>query len=131
MRNPAVCLLAIVLVSPTADVAVAGADQSFRIGVSFPGKRSPAPLDGRILFMISKDDSKEPRFQINDGPNCQQIFGIDVDGLKPATDAMFDGSVLGFPLRSLNDIPPGEYWVQALLHRYETFHRADGYTVKP
>lgn len=130
MRNPAACLLAIVLVSLPADLAVAGADQSLRIGVSFPGKLSHTPLDGRILLMISKDDSKEPRFQINDGPNCQQIFGIDVDGLKPATDAMFDGSVLGFPLRSLNDIPPGEYWVQALLHRYETFHRADGYTVK-
>jgi hypothetical protein len=27
-------------------------------------------------------------------------------------------------------LPPGEYWVQAVLHRYETFHRADGHTVK-
>ena len=27
-------------------------------------------------------------------------------------------------------MPPGEYYVQALLHRYETFHRADGKTVK-
>src|SRR5438876_9392502 len=25
---------------------------------------------------------------------------------------------------------PGKYFVQALLHRYETFHRADGHTVK-
>ncbi|MGC1090721.1 MAG: hypothetical protein WA894_19965, partial [Candidatus Acidiferrum sp.] len=30
----------------------------------------------------------------------------------------------------LRDVPPGEYYVQAVLHRYETFHRADGYTVK-
>ena len=27
-------------------------------------------------------------------------------------------------------MPPGTYSVQALLHRYETFHRADGHTVK-
>ena len=25
---------------------------------------------------------------------------------------------------------PGKYWVQAVLHKYETFHRADGHTVK-
>ena len=25
---------------------------------------------------------------------------------------------------------PGEYYVQAVLHRYETFHRSDGHTVK-
>ncbi len=80
--------------------------------------------------MISKDGSKEPRFQINDGPNGQQIFGIDVDGLKPEAEAIFDRSVFGFPLASLNEIPPGEYWVQGLLHRYKTFHRADGHTVK-
>ncbi|MCH7884745.1 MAG: hypothetical protein IIC01_05780 [Planctomycetes bacterium] len=106
------------------------ADHGLRIGVSFPSRHSRTPLDGRMLLMISKDDSKEPRFQINDGPEGQLIFGIDVDGLKPETDAVFDRAILGYPLRSLDLIPPGEYWVQALLHRYETFHRADGHTVK-
>ncbi|MEZ5288863.1 MAG: hypothetical protein R2712_29495 [Vicinamibacterales bacterium] len=28
------------------------------------------------------------------------------------------------------DIPAGTYVVQALLHKYETFRRADGFTVK-
>src|SRR5262245_35252879 len=32
--------------------------------------------------------------------------------------------------RSLRAIPPGRYWVQAVLNRYETFHRADGQVVK-
>ncbi|WP_315819620.1 hypothetical protein [Paraflavitalea speifideaquila] len=27
-------------------------------------------------------------------------------------------------------MPAGDYYVQALLHRYETFHRKDGHTVK-
>jgi hypothetical protein len=30
----------------------------------------------------------------------------------------------------VNQVPAGTYWVQALLHKYETFHRADGHTVK-
>jgi hypothetical protein len=27
-------------------------------------------------------------------------------------------------------VPAGEYWVQALLHKYETFHLKNGHTVK-
>lgn len=103
---------------------------ALRFGVSFPAERSKAALDGRMLLMISKDGSEEPRFQINDGLNSQQVFGIDSGGLKPGREVVFDGTVRGFPLASLNDIPPGEYWTQGLLHRYETFHRADGHVVK-
>ncbi len=32
--------------------------------------------------------------------------------------------------RSLRQLPPGKYWIQALLHKYETFHRAIGPVVK-
>ncbi len=106
------------------------AEGGLRIGVSFPSQRSAAALDGRMLLMLSTDDSREPRFQIGDNAKTQQIFGVDVNGLKPGDDVVFDASVLGYPLASLKDVPPGEYWVQALLHRYETFHRSDGHTVK-
>lgn len=101
-----------------------------RFAVRFSVEQSKEPLDGRLLLMISADGSTEPRFQIEDGPNTQLIFGIDVDGLKPGQEAGFDGGVLGFPLERISDIPAGTYTVQALLHRYETFHRADGHTVK-
>jgi hypothetical protein len=37
---------------------------------------------------------------------------------------------LGYPIHSLKDVPPGDYTVQAVLNKYETFHRADGKTVK-
>ena len=33
-------------------------------------------------------------------------------------------------MRSLKDLPTGDYWVQALINRYETFQRSDGHTVK-
>jgi hypothetical protein len=108
----------------------AAADGKLRIGISLPPERSATPMDGRMLLLISKDDSKEPRLQINEGPNCQQVFGIDVDTLAPGADAIFDGSVSGFPVPSLNEVPRGEYWVQGFLHRYETFNRADGHLVK-
>jgi hypothetical protein len=102
----------------------------FRFDVRFTRDQSPDPLDGRLLLMISTDDTAEPRFQIEDGPKTQLIFGIDVDGLKPGQAATIDGTALGFPLESISLIPPGTYQVQALLHRYETFRRADGHTLK-
>jgi hypothetical protein len=98
--------------------------------VSFPAERSKTPIDGRLLLLISTDGSSEPRFQISDGPNTQLVFGVDVDCLAPGTDAAVDASAFGYPVRSLAALPPGEYYVQALLHRYETFHRADGHIVK-
>lgn len=101
-----------------------------RFGVVFPEERSKAPLDGRLLLLISADGAREPRLQVSDSPNTQLIFGINVDGLKPQEAAIFDKNVFGYPLKSSADIPDGEYYVQALLHRYETFHRADGHTVK-
>jgi hypothetical protein len=101
-----------------------------RFGISFPVARSKTPLDGRMLLMLSTDGSDEPRFQINDSPKTQLIFGIDMDGLKPGEEAIVDGKVFGYPLKSICEIPPGDYWVQALLHRYEVFHRADRHTVK-
>jgi hypothetical protein len=108
----------------------AGAATATVFSVSFPKTRSDKPLDGRILLILSTDASEEPRMQINDTPKTQIIFGIDVDGMQPGQARVVDASAAGYPIKSLRDIPPGEYYVQAVLHRYETFHRADGHTVK-
>jgi hypothetical protein len=112
-----------------------GAQQSARpvgprFAVSFPATLVNQPVDGRLLVMLSNDDSAEPRFQILDGPNTQQAFGIDVEQWRPGAEAVIDAGVLGYPRESLTDVPPGTYTVQVLLHRYETFTRADGHTVK-
>ena len=101
-----------------------------RFTISFPESASKEPLDGRLLLLISTDNSKEPRLQISEDLSTQQVFGVDVDGLKPGQPATIDSAAPGYPVRSLSQVPAGEYWVQVLLHRYETFHRKDGHTVK-
>ncbi len=101
-----------------------------RFSVSFPKEQSAAALDGRLLLVLSTDPSAEPRTQVNDTPSSQIVFGVDVDGLQPGQPATVDEQAFGYPVRSLADLKPGDYYVQAVLHRYETFHRADGYTVK-
>jgi len=101
-----------------------------RFAISFPAARSQAPLDGRMLLLFSTDATAEPRFQISDGPRTQLVFGIDVEALKPGQEAVADFGAFGYPRRSIAGIPRGEYFVQALLHRYEVFHRSDGHVVK-
>jgi len=103
---------------------------ALRVDVSFPASAHAGALDGRLLLMLSTETTGEPRFQISDSPRTQQVFGIDVDGLQPGRAASFDASVLGYPKESLAGIPAGTYTVQALLHRYETFRRADGHVIK-
>ena len=100
-----------------------------RFSATFPKERG-GPFDGRLLVMISADTTNEPRFQINDGPTTQQAFGKNVEGWKAGVPQVADQSTYGYPRQTTKEIPKGTYWVQALLHKYETFKRSDGYTVK-
>ena len=98
--------------------------------ISFPASLVNENLDGRLLLLISTNNDREPRFQISEDLTTQQVFGIDVDAWKPGETKTLDQNAFGYPIRTLSQIKPGEYWVQALLHRYETFKRSDGHTVK-
>ena len=103
---------------------------NIQFDISFPASVSKEQLDGRLLLLISTNNDREPRLQISEDLTTQQVFGIDVDGWKPDQPKTMDQNAFGYPVRSLNQIKPGEYWVQALLHRYEMFKRSDGHTVK-
>jgi hypothetical protein len=103
-----------------------------RFAISFPAARSAQPLDGRVLLFISDDGRTEPRMQSDQyrANSTRPIFGVDVDALQPGQEVVIDDAIVGWPARSLKDIPAGDYFVQALLNRYETFHRGDGHTIK-
>lgn len=103
---------------------------SISFDVSIASSLSEEAKDGRLLLLLSTDDSKEPRFQINDGPNTQLVFGQNVEGMQSDKVIAFNSDHLGYPIQDINTIPAGEYWVQALLHTYETFNLSTGHTVK-
>ena len=124
--------LGLVLIAIFAIAIAADAQQaaSYRFSVSFPRAQSAEPLDGRLLLILSTDPSAEPRLQISNSVRTQILFGLDVDSLRPDQPATLDDAAFGYPIRYLHDVPPGDYFAQVVLHRYETFHRADGTTVK-
>ncbi|MDX1667531.1 MAG: hypothetical protein R3350_09890, partial [Saprospiraceae bacterium] len=98
--------------------------------IDFSEALGEGPFDGRLLLMLSTEEEGEPRFQISDGPATQQVFGTDVEGWTAGQIRYVDAADFGYPVESLADFPAGSYYVQALLHKYETFNRADGHTVK-
>lgn len=101
-----------------------------RFTIELPDSLAEQPLDGRLILMLSKDDSKEPRFQISDGPGTQLAFGMDVENWQPGSKMTFKSDTPGYPLATMSELPAGDYHVQVLLHKYETFERSDGHTVK-
>ena len=102
-----------------------------RFAISFSAELSATPLDGRVYVVISTTNEPEPRFQVlEQEAKSQQIFGVDVNGLKPGESAIIGDDDLGYPIPDFRDLPAGDYWVQAVLNKYTTFHRADGHTVK-
>ncbi|HTO86296.1 MAG TPA: alpha/beta hydrolase-fold protein [Thermoanaerobaculia bacterium] len=111
--------------------AARGSEEGPRFVVTYGPQMGQSPVDGRVLLLLSTDKSEEPRFQVSDiSLESQQVFGIEVNGWKAGEQAVFPSDVLGYPLESLADLPAGTYQVQALLNRYETFHLANGHTVK-
>ncbi|MBP6514612.1 MAG: hypothetical protein KA224_05495 [Steroidobacteraceae bacterium] len=125
-------LLPIAACTLLASTAAVAAPQ---FSVSLPAGRAAGPVDGRLLVILSPSGTQasgnaEPRFQVGWGAEAIPFFGVDVEAWKPGDSRRVDSGAFGFPLRSLKELPAGKYRVQAVLNRYETFHRADGHVVK-
>ncbi|MBK9737907.1 MAG: hypothetical protein IPO92_24400 [Saprospiraceae bacterium] len=98
--------------------------------VSIPDSLSEGVADGRMILMLSTNEKTEPRFEILDGPKTQLAFGKNLEAWNKGEKVIFSGDEFGYPITDMHDVPPGDYYVQALLHKYETFKLSNGHTVK-
>jgi Putative esterase len=113
-----------------ASTRICGAQTSgLKFEISFPASIHAAPITGRAFLIISRDSNTEPRFEAHPLDRGLPIFGRDVDALAAGAPVIIDGTVPGHPLKSLDDLPPGDYYAQALLNVYTEFHRADGHVI--
>ncbi|HEY0943004.1 MAG TPA: alpha/beta hydrolase-fold protein [Steroidobacter sp.] len=123
-RLPWLALLVLaVLLLPAARADAEG----LRFDVSIPRSVSAEPVTGRLLIAIAKHETPEPRMVI--GLTGPVIVGVDLEQLPPGRTASADATAQSFPLASLNDLPAGDYFVQATLIRYSQVRRADGHTI--
>ncbi len=102
--------------------------QSFRIRIA--DSLHATAFDGRLLILLSKKSGVEPRFSISDAAETQLIFGVDVNNWLPGSSESVNVNAFGYPVERLKDVPAGEYYIQVMLHKYETFHLQTGQTVK-
>lgn len=105
-------------------------EEHLTIEINYPESLTDEVLDGRVLLMLASNEDAEPRFQINDGLNTGQIFGVDVENWKKGETVTIDINTFGYPILSLHDLNKGDYYVQVLFHKYETFNLATGHQVK-
>ena len=91
------------------------AGPSFR--VSFPTTAAAQPQDGRVILLISRDLTREPRSHVapNAPLDAPYMFGLTVDGLAPGAPAVLDDTAFGWPSRTLSGLPEGDYLVQAVI----------------
>lgn len=98
-----------------------------RIEISFSRDARGESVTGMVYVAISRDNKQSPIEQA--APTGVPLFSTYVEGLVPGAAAAIDGASLGHPLASLQDLPPGEYWMQPFVNVYTRFPRADGKTV--
>ena len=96
-----------------------------RFELTFPAAVHEGRITGRLFVILTRSDKSEPRLQLFDVP----FFGTDVSGLEPGNKVTIDSSAPGFPISTLAEIPPGDYYVQGLLNVYTHFQRADGHEI--
>jgi photosystem II stability/assembly factor-like uncharacterized protein/S-formylglutathione hydrolase FrmB len=72
---------------------------------------------GRLLIVVAKSGSPEPRQLIGEaGADAPVMLGHDVKGFGPGAVSTITKSAATFPISSLDALPPGDYFVQAVLH---------------
>lgn len=100
------------------------------LNISISDSLSLNELDGRLLLILADNADVEPRFQVSEGLNAQPIFGMNVEKWSHQKTFSFNDTNFGFPYDKLSQLKPGSYYVQAVLHVYETFNLSTGQQVK-
>jgi hypothetical protein len=108
---------------------VSGQKKGLEFHISFSRLAHNKTLNGRVLLFIAPGNNPEPRFQARDNVSSGQVFGINAEKLAPEKSIVITEGVFGYPVNNLSELPAGEYYVQALLHRYDNFRLANGHTV--
>src|ERR1700683_4438511 len=85
MRNLALAALGwIGLVSGAAAAQLTGPE----FAISYPASQNSGPIDGRVILLLSRDLTREPRTHVeaNEPPASPSWFGLNAEGLAPGAE---------------------------------------------
>jgi hypothetical protein len=113
---------------PTQPAASAEPAEEAQFEVVVPSAVHAEPVTGRVFVFIAKDPTVEPRLQ-GGGVVSVPFFGMDVAHLTAGNPAIVGEHAVGYPFPSIDQLPAGDYYVQALVSVYTRFVRADNHTI--
>jgi hypothetical protein len=113
-------MLAALLIPALAQMAQAAP----RFEISYAASARAQPVTGRLILVLAREATPEPRMGMG-SPMGPAMFGVDVDQLRPGQVASIDQTALGYPT-GLADLPPGQYYAQAILNVYTKVQRESG-----
>ena len=87
-----------------------------KIEIAFSRSARAQPVTGRVYVAISRDNRRPPIEETS--PTGVPLFSHFVEGLQPDSPAAITSDDRGHPLRSLRDLPAGEYWMQPFVNVY-------------
>jgi hypothetical protein len=93
-----------------------------------------------MFVFVTDEQGIEPRLVVGDsvsvmtiegpGERYAPLFGMDIDHVGAGTPIVMSGTaVQGYPFNTLDELPDGNYQIQAVFQRYTDFRRADGHEV--
>jgi hypothetical protein len=107
-----------------------------RVRVTFPASVHSEPITGRLMVCMAKrhvvtdpQGVDQPRFLVDDSADTQQLFAVDVWDFAPGETEHREVNAthaVGYPMLFMDQVPAGEYWIQAVLHPYVEYNRSDG-----
>ncbi|MCY4024843.1 MAG: alpha/beta hydrolase-fold protein [Acidobacteria bacterium] len=132
---PAALLAVTVAVEAPRDAAAQdGARAGPRFEVRHPSGLHDGPLTGRLFLAFSPTPEPEPRIAAYNSARQRDgrvpFFAVDVTGVAPGEAMLVDREAVGYPYARLGELPPGDYWVQALVHVYTEYRRRDGHVIR-
>ncbi|MEO5814542.1 MAG: alpha/beta hydrolase-fold protein [Gemmatimonadaceae bacterium] len=104
-----------------------------RFEVRFPASLEAKPVTGRVFVSLYPRNDAEPRIAAYQSARTRvgriPFFAADVNQLAPGAWASIDQDAIGYPYWNIKEIPPGDYYVQAVFNVYTKYERTDGHTI--
>ncbi len=89
--------------------------QGLRFDLSIAKELGMSPQAGRVFVVLSRTNNPEPRLQLGrSGLDAPQGFARDVKAFASGESVTIDGQAFGFPVTNLVDLPPADYFIQAV-----------------
>jgi S-formylglutathione hydrolase FrmB len=92
-----------------------GAGTALRFEVTVDKALADSPLTGRLLVILDRHPMPGPRLAMHAGADAPFVIGCDVNGLAAGQTISVDEKSFSFPITNLAELPPADYFVQALL----------------